>query len=56
MKTNRKCCGNCKWHHHEDIDDGYICVNADSECCADWTEHSYCCSEWEEEDENTCSL
>ena len=30
-------CGFCKWHKHEDIDDGWICTNPDSEYVADWT-------------------
>lgn len=43
-----KCCGNCKWHEKEDIDQGYICVNGNSENVADWTEDEDCCQEWEE--------
>lgn len=40
-------CGTCKYHKHESIDDGWICVNADSEYVADWTEYDFCCDEWE---------
>jgi hypothetical protein len=40
-------CGNCKWHRHEDIDDGWVCVNADSEHCTDWTEYKDTCEDWE---------
>ena len=25
-----KCCGTCKWYCHEDISDGWVCVNSDS--------------------------
>lgn len=42
-----KCCGTCKYHKHEDISDGYICVNLNSDNCADWTENESCCDEWE---------
>lgn len=41
-------CGNCKWHYHEDIDDGYVCVNDSSPFLAEWTEHDDTCDEWEE--------
>ncbi len=43
-----KCCGTCKWYCHEDISDGCVCVNSDSEFCADWTDYGHCCEEWEE--------
>lgn len=26
-----KCCGTCKCHRHEDIGDGWVCVNDQSE-------------------------
>lgn len=41
------CCGTCRWHEHEDIDDGWVCVNDQSEYCADWTEYDDICDEWE---------
>lgn len=31
MRDKRQICGTCKYHHHEDIDDGWVCVNDDSE-------------------------
>ena len=40
-------CGNCKWHEHESIDDGWEYVNADSEYCTDWTNHDHSCEDWE---------
>ena len=43
-------CKTCKWHEHENIDDGYVCVNGDSEYVADWTEDDHCCEEWEEKE------
>lgn len=43
-----KCCHNCKYHQHEDITDGWICVNGDSEYIADWTEFDDTCEDWEE--------
>lgn len=50
--TNEKCCGTCKYHRHEDIDDGWVCVNDRSEYCADWTEYSDSCEAWEERERN----
>lgn len=41
-----KCCGTCKWHECE-MDDSWICVNNDSEFCADWTPYDHFCEEWE---------
>lgn len=41
-------CGTCKYHHHEDIDDGFVCVNADSEYVTEWTDDDFGCDEWEE--------
>lgn len=48
IKLDKKCCGTCKYHHHENIDDGWVCVNSDSEYVADWTEYNNWCDEWEE--------
>lgn len=48
MDKNDKCCGTCKYHQHEDIDDGWVCVNDESEYVADWTEYDDYCEEWEE--------
>lgn len=44
----KKCCGTCEYHYHEDISDGYICVNDRSEHCADWTDYNDGCEEWKE--------
>lgn len=43
---NDVCCGNCKYHVHDDNGDG-MCVNADSDACADWTDESDFCA-WAE--------
>ena len=40
-------CKTCRYHMHEDISDGYVCVNADSDKVADWTEDDYSCDKWE---------
>lgn len=40
-------CKTCRYHQHEDISDGYVCVNDESEMCADWTEDDYSCDKWE---------
>ena len=39
--------GNCKYHKYEDISQGWICCNKDSEYIADWTDYTDCCEEWE---------
>ncbi len=43
----KKCCGTCKYHEFENINDGYVCVNDKSENFADWTEYNDSCEEWE---------
>lgn len=45
-----KCCGTCKYHYHENIDDGLVRVNDRSEFCeyyAELTEYDDSCNEWE---------
>ena len=44
---NREICGTCKYHHHENVDDGWVCVNSDSDYCTDFTEYTDSCDEWE---------
>lgn len=46
----KECCGNCKWHKHEDISDGWVCCNSDSEYVADWTEYNDWCEEYTEKE------
>ncbi len=49
MAENReRCCSTCKWHCHEDITDGWVCVNSDSEYCTDFTPYDHSCPDWEE--------
>lgn len=43
-----KVCGTCKYHQYEDITDGWVCVNDESEYLADWTMFDDSCEEWEE--------
>lgn len=50
VRSMEQCCGTCEYHKFENVNDGYVCVNSDSEYCADWTEYSDCCEEWEERD------
>lgn len=47
FKEGKTCCGTCKHHRHEDIDDGWVCVNPDSEYYTEWTEYRDVCEEWE---------
>lgn len=48
-----KKCENCYWWEHEDIDDGHIYVNADSDMVADWTESDYSCEQFTRKDGGT---
>ena len=51
MTTNEEhVCGTCRWHRYERIDRGWICVNADSDYCAGWTEYGDTCEHYEEKD------
>lgn len=45
----KECCGNCRYHEKDLYDEGYICVNGESDYCADWTEYNDFCEEYEEE-------
>lgn len=47
----KKVCGTCKYHQFESVDEGYVCVNDESEYLSDWTEYNDSCSEWECGDE-----
>lgn len=40
-------CKTCKWHKHENIDDGYVCCNRYSPNVTEWTEDSDRCNFWE---------
>lgn len=46
-KSKDQCCGTCKWHQHESVDDGWVCVNDDSEYCTDFTDYDHTCLDWE---------
>ena len=42
-----KTCGNCKWHEREKFTMGWVCVNAKSKRCTDFTMEYDTCSAWE---------
>lgn len=44
-------CGNCKYHGYLNAQDGYVCVNEDSEYFSDWTDNECGCMDWEQEEE-----
>lgn len=46
-EIENKCCGTCKWHYHESIDGGRMCVNGDSDFRFDRTDYEFCCGGWE---------
>lgn len=45
-----KICGTCKYHEYEEVSQGWVCVNDQSEYLADWTEYEDGCVCWEERD------
>ena len=45
-----QCCGTCKYHEHESIDDGWVCVNDRSRYLSDWTDFTDVCEDYEERD------
>lgn len=50
-----RCCGTCKWHWYENIDEGFVCTNIDSEYCADWTDYAIPAEDWEGKDDEKYS-
>ena len=44
--SKRECCGTCK-HVEYDKEDGYICMNEESEYESDYTEYGFVCEEYE---------
>ena len=48
MFDEKPCCGTCRYHFHESVDDGWVCVNDASEYVTDWTDFDFCCDEYEE--------
>ena len=43
-----RCCGECRHCEYEDISQGWICVNDQSEYLGDWVDYEMHCAEWEE--------
>ena len=43
----KKVCGECRWHTKEDISDGWVCTNDDSDYVSDWTDYNDTCEFWE---------
>ena len=42
-----KNCGNCKWHDQEKFTMGWVCVNAKSRRCTNFTMRYDTCPAWE---------
>ena len=42
-----KACCTCKWWHKESDEYCQVCVNDESESCADYTEPDDYCDKWE---------
>lgn len=50
--TNYGICGECKWHRQDDYHkEDWICVNADSDYCTEYTDYTDSCEEWEQRGE-----
>lgn len=47
----KRCCGNCKWHEHDELFGDWVCVNADSEYLSDFTGFEDSCEEFEEKED-----
>lgn len=45
--SERRCCGTCAYHQFESVDEGYVCVNDESEYLSDWTDFCHSCDCWE---------
>lgn len=41
-------CSSCRWWQLEHIDRGHVCVNADSEEVAEFTDDDFSCKWWEQ--------
>lgn len=41
-----KQCSNCRYWEREPVDNGHVCVNADSFFCSDWREEDDFCDAW----------
>ncbi|MBR5677087.1 MAG: hypothetical protein IKX20_03005 [Paludibacteraceae bacterium] len=49
MDQKTECCGRCKWSERDKkFKEDYICVNDESEHCADWVEYEDYCDNFEE--------
>ena len=46
----KRCCGNCKYHKHDNIEDDWLCTNPASDYVSDWTDYSDYCEDYEEKD------
>lgn len=47
-RNNDHVCGKCKWHTFENVSDGWVCVNDESDYCTEWTEYGDSCECFEE--------
>lgn len=49
LTADNKICGECKWHRQDDYHKSdYVCVNADSDYCTEYTDYTDSCREWEQ--------
>lgn len=43
-----ECCGTCKWHKREPLEEGWFCTNENSDCYSCWTDYKDFCPDWED--------
>lgn len=39
-------CETCKWHRYSEVDDEFVCVNRESDFCAEQVGDYDSCNEW----------
>ena len=44
-----QCCGNCQYDSYDKMQ-GYVCVNDESEYCADFVEYDHSCDDWDKKE------
>lgn len=50
IKHMDRCCGSCIYSSY-DSDNGYMCVNDESEYCTDFVEGEFCCIDFQEKEQ-----
>lgn len=43
----KECCGTCRYHEHENVTDGWVCVCDQSEYVTEWMDYNFCCDKYD---------